>query len=107
MVTRVTIANNAKQSQRTPLLIPPSAVTDPIVSSSIHFFIFKAAQSKLKLKKPSRVFVKQTGQELVTGEDWKSNIKNDVVLLVSCGEEYVGAKKELIARGKCNFREHV
>lgn len=63
--------------------------------------VFKTAQSKLKLKKPSRAFVKQTGQELVTGEDWQNNIKDDVVLLISSGEDYVGVGKEVNVHGKC------
>ena len=56
--------------------------------------MFKAAQSKLRLKKPSRIFVSRTGQELLTEEDWITNIKDDVLLLISAGEEYVGSKKE-------------
>lgn len=64
--------------------------------------VFKVAQSKLKLKKPSRVFVKETGQELVHDDQWNSNtIKNDVTLLVSTGEDYIGVKKESIVYGKC------
>lgn len=101
MATRVTVANNAKQSQKAPLLVPASAATDPAATTSMRLLIFKTAQSKLKLKKPSRVFVKQTGQELVSEEDWKNNIKNDIVLLVSAGEEYVGIKKEMIVHGEC------
>ncbi|KAF1840857.1 release factor H-coupled R [Cucurbitaria berberidis CBS 394.84] len=91
--TRVTIASNAKQSQKAPLLIPASATTDPAAASSIREFVFKAAQSKLRLKKPTRIYVSPTGQELLTEEDWKNNIKDDVILLISAGEEYVGAKK--------------
>ncbi|KAL1653420.1 hypothetical protein SLS61_003929 [Didymella pomorum] len=94
MATRVTIANNAQQSQKAPLLISASASTDPAAANSIQSQLFRTAQAKLKLKKPSRVFVKQTGQELVTESDWTHNVKNDTVLLVSAGEEYVGVKKE-------------
>lgn len=101
MATRVTVANNARQSQRAPLLIPGFAATDPTAPRSIQSLVFKAAQSKLKLKKPYRVFVKQTGLELVSDEDWQKNIKNDVLLLVSSGEDYMGAGKGLIVHGKC------
>lgn len=60
------------------------------------------------MKKPLRVFVKQTGQELVNEEDWKTKTKNDVVLLVSAGEEYIGVKKEMIVHGKCvSYTERV
>lgn len=101
MATRVTITNNAKQSQKAPLLIPASTPTDPVATNSIQALVFKSAQSKLKLKKPARVFVKQTGQELLNEADWKSNIKNDITLLVSAGEEYVGVKKETTVHGEC------
>src|SRR5690242_3752909 len=110
MATRVTVANNAKQSQRALLLIPEFTVTDPAAPSSIQSLVFKAARSKLKLKKPSRVFIKQTGLELVSDEDWQKNIKNDVLLLISSGEDYVGAGKGLIVHGKCIFMstfEHI
>jgi hypothetical protein len=100
MATRVTIANNAQQSQKAPLLISASASTDPAAANSIQSQLFRTAQAKLKLKKPSRVFVKQTGQELVTESDWTHNVKNDTVLLVSAGEEYVGVKKEAPLQGK-------
>lgn len=101
MATRVTIANNTKQSQKAPLLIPASAPTDPTLAGSIRARVCKSAQSKLQLKKPSRIYVGKTGQELLTEEDWKSNIRNDIVLLVSTGEEYVGARKETVVHGKC------
>lgn len=101
MATRVTIANNAKQSLKTPLIIPATASADPADANCMRSLVFKTAQSKLKLKKPARVFVKQTGQELLNEEDWISNIKNDTVLLVSGGEEYIGAKKGVTVHGKC------
>jgi hypothetical protein len=91
---RLTIALNANQSTKAPILIPASAPTDPTASSSIREHVFKSAQSKLRLKKPTRVFVGGSGQELRDEEDWNSNIKDDVVLLVSAGEDYAGAVKE-------------
>lgn len=101
MATRVTVANNAKQSQKAPLVIPAAAVADPAAAGSMQLLVFKLAQSKLKLKKPTRVFVKQTGQELINEKDWKDNIRNDAVLVVSTGEEFVGVKKEVMTHGKC------
>ncbi|KNG51321.1 release factor h-coupled family protein [Stemphylium lycopersici] len=91
--TRITVASNAKQSQKAPTIIPASASTDPAAPSSIRALVFKTAQTKLRLKKPTRVFVARTGKELLSEEDWKVNIKDDVVLLISAGEDYVGAKK--------------
>ncbi|MCJ1399483.1 hypothetical protein MMC11_002685 [Xylographa trunciseda] len=54
----------------------------------------KAAQSKLRLKKASRVFVAGTGQELLDESHWRRSMGDDMVLLVSAGEDYVGTKKE-------------
>ncbi|KAF3000133.1 hypothetical protein E8E13_004833 [Curvularia kusanoi] len=102
MATRVTIANNAKQSQRAPLLLPVTASADPSALNSMQALVFKTAQSKLKVKKPTRVFVKQTGLELTEETNWRNNIKNDVVLLVSAGEDYVGVKKEMVVHGDIN-----
>jgi hypothetical protein len=90
--TRVTIALNTKQSQKAPLLIPASAPARALV--------VKTAQSKLRLRKPTRVFVGGTGQELLSDNDWELYIKDDVVLLVSAGEEFVGVKKEANIHGK-------
>lgn len=91
--TRITVALNAKQSQKAPLLIPSSTSTDPTDPSSIRALVIKTTQSKLRLKKPSRIYVGGTGQELSTKEDWENNIKDDAVLLVSTGEDFVGVKK--------------
>lgn len=111
MAIRVTVANNAKQSQKAPLLLPTSASNSPAAADSMRSLVFKAAQSKLKLKKPTRVFMKETGQELVHEDHWNSSvIKNDVILLVSAGEDYIGVKKESIVRGRClpmSIFEHI
>jgi hypothetical protein len=98
--TRVTIALNSKQSLKAPLLVPASTSADPTVSTSIRALVFKTAQSKLRLKKPTRIFVGRTGLELLTEEDWKTNIKDDVVLLLSAGEDFVGVKRESNVHGK-------
>lgn len=91
--TRVTVASNSNQSHRTPLIIPASTSLDPISSPSCYSLVIKTAQSKLRLKKAQRVFV-SGGQELTGPEDWGRFLKDDVVLLVSIGEEYVGSRKE-------------
>jgi hypothetical protein len=104
--TRVTIALNTKQSQKAPLLVPASASADPAAATSIRALIFKTAQSKLRLKKPARIYAGRTGQELIDEDDWKHNIKDDAVLLVSAGEDYVGVKRESSVHGKFNF-EHI
>jgi hypothetical protein len=107
--TRVTIALNAKQSQKAPLLVPASASADPVSATSIRALVFKTAQSKLRLKKPARVYVGGTGHELLNEEDWKRNIKDDVVLLISAGEDFVGVKRESGVHGKYSSKhfEHI
>jgi hypothetical protein len=91
--TRVTLALNTNQSLKTPLLIPANASFNPTDAGSAYLFVLKAAAAKLRLKKVQRVFVARNGDELVAEEDWKRALKDDVVLLVSAGEEYVGLKK--------------
>jgi hypothetical protein len=92
--TRIAIALNTNQTQRAPLLLPPNACTDPNSPTSIRKLVFKAAQSKLRIKKPSRIFVAGSGAELVGEEDWKRSIRNDVALLISAGEDYVGVNRD-------------
>lgn len=67
---------------------------DPSDANAVYSFVVKAAATKLRLKKVQRIFVARSGDELVTEEDWKGALKNDVVLLVSAGEDYVGLKRE-------------
>jgi hypothetical protein len=102
--TRVTIALNVKQCQKAPLLVPASALPDPVAATSIRALILKNAQSKLRVKKPTRIYVGRTGHELLTEEDWKRNIKDDMVLLISAGEEFVGIKRETGVHGVFSLR---
>lgn len=95
--TRVTLTSNANQLTKAPLLVPSSASSDPAAPSSYRSLVIKTAQSKLRLKKPSRVFV-AGGKELLNAEDWKTALKDDTVLLVSAGEDYVGARQEVAVR---------
>ena len=90
---RVTVASNAKQSQKAPLIIPASTPHNPLSPSSSRTLVIKTAQSKLRLKKANRIFV-AGGKELTTEEDWKAALKDDVVLLVSTGEDYVGTRND-------------
>jgi len=94
---RLTVALNSNQSTKTPLLIPPNTPLDPSEPKSCYSLVLTAAKSKLRLKskKPARVFVQGTGEELLDEERWKLALKNDIVLLVSGGEEYVGLRKEI------------
>ncbi|KAI9875627.1 MAG: hypothetical protein M1830_008195 [Pleopsidium flavum] len=91
--TRITVALNSKQSQKAPLLLPPTANLEPSASDSCRALVIKAAQSKLRLKKASRIYVAGTGQELLEEGDWRNVLRDDVLLLVSAGEEYVGLRR--------------
>ena len=97
---RLTVTSNAKQSKKAPVIIPASASPDPAAPSSIRALVLKTAQLKLRIKKPARVFLDRTGRELLTEKDWKTSIQNDVVLLISSGEEYVGVRRESEVHGK-------
>lgn len=92
-LTRVTVASNSNQAKKTALLIPAYTSFDPNSSPSCYSLVVKTAQSKLRLKKAQRVFV-HGGRELTCQKDWEQVLKDDVVLLVSIGEEYVGSRKE-------------
>ena len=93
---RLTVALNSNQSTKTPLLIPSDTPLDPSAPKSCYSLVLTAAKSKLRLKskKPARVFVQGTGEELLDEERWKVALQNDIVLLVSGGEEYIGLRKE-------------
>jgi len=97
--TRITVALNAQQSQKAPLLLPDTASFDPEASNSCRALVVKVARTKLRLKSAkgkggARVFVAGTGQELVAEREWRDLVRDDVVLLVSGGEEYVGLRRE-------------
>ncbi|MCJ1241293.1 hypothetical protein MMC14_009297 [Varicellaria rhodocarpa] len=92
--TRITLALNSKQSQKAPLLVPTSVSFVPIENDSLRSLVIKTAQSKLRLKKASRIFIAGEGKELISEQDWRASLKDDAVFLVSAGEEYVGLKKE-------------
>ncbi|KAJ9668558.1 hypothetical protein H2201_001200 [Coniosporium apollinis] len=98
MPIRITISNNAKQSQKAVLILPLASL-DPAAPDSYRALVLKGAQNKLQIKKASRIFVGGTGQELCTEDEWKSVLRDDVTLLVSKGEEYVGLRKEVAQGG--------
>jgi len=79
---RVTLAANNKQTNKSIILLP-SSITDT------HRFLLDSATKKLRIKKPSRIFV-SGGRELTSSTDYNSVLKNDITLLISSGEDYVG-----------------
>lgn len=81
--TRLTLASNASQNLRCLLLLSSA-------SPDCKTAIFTTAKSKLRLKKPSRIFL-PGGEELHTSADILAVLKNDLTLLISAGEDYVGA----------------
>ena len=77
---RLTIISNSKQTQKATLLLPPNSQRNAIL---------KAAKDKLRLKKPTRIFL-PGGDELTTDT---FEIRDGSEFLVSCGEEYIGLRK--------------
>ena len=92
MPYRVTLINNAKQSTRTTFLLP-----EPTSPSAI----LVGAQNKLRLRKPSRIFL-ACGEEITNSPG--EHLHNGVELLISCGEEFVGTHKPLITASSCQVR---
>jgi release factor H-coupled RctB family protein len=91
MPYRVTLINNANQTSRITFLLP-------IPEQSA---IFKAAQNKLRLKKPSRIFL-PGGDEITSSPS--QHIINGTELLISCGEDFIGNRKTLITNSECEVR---
>ncbi|RPB12674.1 release factor H-coupled R [Morchella conica CCBAS932] len=83
--TRLTLIANASQTNRCPLLLPSS-------DSDILTAVFTTSKAKLRIKKPTRVFLRG-GHELFTSDDIQQYLKDDLVLLISAGEAYVGNTK--------------
>lgn len=108
--TRITVALNAQQSQKAPLLLHDTASFDPDASDSCRALVLKVARTKLRLKGAkgkggARVFVAGSGKELVGEAEWRDVLRDDVVLLVSGGEEYVGLRREGASGRKRDERE--
>jgi len=80
---RITLISNTNQSQKITFLLPSPPNLDTL---------FKTAKQKLRLKKPSRIFI-PGGTELISSSDLEKNINNGAEYLISCGEEYIGAIK--------------
>ncbi|KAF2761753.1 hypothetical protein EJ05DRAFT_183996 [Pseudovirgaria hyperparasitica] len=91
---RITVALNTNQSQRAPLLLPLTLSRNPADRESCRALVIKTAQTKLKFRKGSRIFVFRDGRELLQEQDWLDALRDDVILLVSAGEGYVGVRKE-------------
>jgi release factor H-coupled RctB family protein len=80
---RLTLVSNVKQTQR-------CAVVLSLLPDTAHATVLSTARQKLRLKKPSRVFL-PGGSELSNSTSILDHVQNDTVVLISCGEDYVGA----------------
>jgi release factor H-coupled RctB family protein len=89
MPTRITIISNANQTLRATFLLPSPALPP----------IFKAATNKLRLKKPSRLFL-SGGTEIPDEATLGRYLQNGVEFHVSCGEDFIGIKKMDVAAGE-------
>ncbi|KAF9434820.1 hypothetical protein BGZ76_007370 [Entomortierella beljakovae] len=87
---RLTLVNNAKQTQRSAVIlkVDESGSGDPIND------IFTLAKNKLRLKKAKTLYLNH-GTE-ITDASWftNGNISQDSLIYVSCGEGYVGQTKQ-------------
>jgi len=92
----ITVVLNSSQDKKTPVVLPATTAFNPLADKSCHELVIKAAQGKLRLKKSKtyRISVAKDGAELKTEDNWQRALKKEAVLLVSAGEEYVGAERE-------------
>jgi len=89
MPYRVSLISNANQSQKTTFLLPTASTAA----------IFKAAKDKLRLKKPTRLFL--PGGDEITQDDLPNHSENGVELLISCGEDFIGLRKSNSTSSNC------
>jgi release factor H-coupled RctB family protein len=80
--TRITIISNANQTLRVTFLL----------TSSSRPAILKAAKDKLRLKKPSRIFL-SGGNEIPDEQTLIKYLQNGVEFHVSCGEDFIGIRQ--------------
>ena len=88
MPYRVTLISNANQSQKITFLLTTSSTAA----------ILKAAKDKLRLKKPSRIFL-PGGDEV--SDDITDHLENGVEFLISCGEDFIGLRKTIQNTSQC------
>jgi release factor H-coupled RctB family protein len=96
---RVTLISNAQQNVR-------CAAVLSLTSETARTAILDYGKRKLRLKKPSRIFL-PGGQELDPSSPWLSIVQNDSVLLVSCGEEYVGVRSDAASASSPHGLVHI
>ncbi|XP_002984977.2 uncharacterized protein LOC9649069 [Selaginella moellendorffii] len=82
--TRITLTRNSRQTVRSAVVLDLDA-SNP--EESIRS-ILAAAEKKLRIKKPQRLFLAADGTEI--GPATLSRVANDAVVLVSAGEGFVG-----------------
>jgi len=81
MSVRLTLAKNGNNKVRTVAVVKKDDLEE----------VFRVARNKLKLKNPSRLFDPE-GREIPLAQI--ASFANDSVLVVSCGEDFVGVVKE-------------
>lgn len=82
MSVRLTLASNANHQTRTIAIVPVSQPTP-------HFHLLSVAKTKLRLKKPTIIYL-PTGAVLLPTDPIDS-LENDTLLLISSGEPYTGS----------------
>ncbi|KAF2019018.1 hypothetical protein BU24DRAFT_340829 [Aaosphaeria arxii CBS 175.79] len=93
--TRLTLTLNTNRTTKCPLLIPSDLLLPTSSLTPLRNLVLKTATSKLRLKKPTRIFDVLTGKELLTFEDWTTALRDpDNTLAISAGEDFVGVPRK-------------
>ena len=85
---RTSLISNANQAQKITFLLTNSSTAA----------ILKAAKDKLRLKKPSRIFL-PGGDEV--SDDITEHLQNGAEFLISCGEDFIGVRKTIQNTSQC------
>ncbi|KAF9905115.1 hypothetical protein EC991_002001 [Linnemannia zychae] len=85
---RLTLVNNAKQTQKSAIILKVDDASDPLND------ILTLAKNKLRLKKAKTLYLNH-GVELTDSSWFKSGkVAQDSLIYVSCGEGYVGLTRQ-------------
>jgi release factor H-coupled RctB family protein len=85
---RISLISNANQAQKITFLLTNLSTAA----------ILKAAKDKLRLKKPSRIFL-PGGDEII--DDITEHLQNGAEFLISCGEDFIGVRKTIQNASQC------
>ncbi|KAJ3196601.1 hypothetical protein HK101_008393 [Irineochytrium annulatum] len=89
---RLQLASNANQKLKALFVIrmPLASSLSSPTSTEFRTSLLQHAKNKLRIKKPTRVFL-ASGEEAITDIDLITNIRDDSIVLISAGENFIGA----------------